>query len=29
MTGKLGILIVDVDGLGEAAESNQKHADQA
>jgi hypothetical protein len=29
MTGKSGIVSMDVDGLGKAAEGNKKHADQA
>jgi hypothetical protein len=29
MTGKFGIVSMDVNGLDETAESNQKHADQA
>jgi hypothetical protein len=29
MTGKFGIVSMDVDSLGKAAEGDQKHADQA
>jgi len=29
MTGELGIVSMDVDGLGKATEGNEKHADQA
>ena len=28
VAGKLGILVVDMDGLGKAAESDQQNADQ-